>query len=537
MKQFRPPLFASLVFGLILTSLVYSPNILQPSFVSWLRGGDGYNHYLGWVFYRFESWAYPLAQISSYVQPLGTTLTQMDSIPILAIVFKTISPWLPTYFQYFGLWHVLCFGLQFYLGFQLLQLLTNNFYLKFIGALFFGFSPLIVYRYDHHALCAQFILLFYIYQYARLVIKGLRPQYFLSGLMLLCTLGIHPYFFAMGFGLLTPLYYISHKQKILNYTQWLIHASSYFVGTFIVAHALGYFGVSDPGDAGFGSYSTDLLQMLNGQKLNLITPHLRSAWGQYEGYSYLGLGLILLLVLSFRDVCKTLWYEYRPFFLACLAMFVFALSSHITIGGNTVLNIEFIYKWLEPIPSIFRTSGRFVWPLYYFLVFVIIRSFLNNKKYGITLFAFAFLIQIIDLSPMYFKNHFSDHNTFPLSSHYWKKIDPQLQKMILVPSVLMRRGQQCHPDGFDVDTTRALAWFAGHHKMKINSGFSARVGPDYEEVCQGFWEKLAAEPLDNKALYVVHPQYFDRFQKLSKAQQMNCQQIDTLYVCKVKNGG
>lgn len=44
--------------------------------------------------------------------PQGAAVTYTDSVPLLAILFRLLSPILPTTFQYFGLYTLCCYILQ-----------------------------------------------------------------------------------------------------------------------------------------------------------------------------------------------------------------------------------------------------------------------------------------------------------------------------------------------------------------------------------------------------------------------------------------
>ena len=95
--------------GAILFLYLYGTAVLVPTYDAWLLNGEDLNqHYLGWEFYRNSPWTFPVGLIQGLtVEPVSVIYT--DSIPLLALIFKVLSPVLPETFQYFGLFGIGCF--------------------------------------------------------------------------------------------------------------------------------------------------------------------------------------------------------------------------------------------------------------------------------------------------------------------------------------------------------------------------------------------------------------------------------------------
>ena len=83
---------------------------ILPTNINWLLSvyHDWGQHYLGWAYYRNEPWTFPLENIDKLYYPVGTNVGLMDSIPLMAFIFKIFSPILPENFQYLGIWLFLC---------------------------------------------------------------------------------------------------------------------------------------------------------------------------------------------------------------------------------------------------------------------------------------------------------------------------------------------------------------------------------------------------------------------------------------------
>ena len=78
--------------------------------------GDIAQHVSGWWFYAKDSWHFPLLHTARLNHPEGVTIALTDSIPLMALIFKsllTLFPsWFPAHFHYFGWWIGLVFVAQ-----------------------------------------------------------------------------------------------------------------------------------------------------------------------------------------------------------------------------------------------------------------------------------------------------------------------------------------------------------------------------------------------------------------------------------------
>ena len=90
--------FLSGLFGAILGGsfflLLFDFSLLNPLNIEWLMGdqGDITQSFLGWHFFRNSEWTFPLGKILQYNFPQGTSIGFTDSIPFLALLFKTMNP-------------------------------------------------------------------------------------------------------------------------------------------------------------------------------------------------------------------------------------------------------------------------------------------------------------------------------------------------------------------------------------------------------------------------------------------------------------
>lgn len=115
------------VLAIIIFISMYGIHVINPLYTDWLlSGGDLSQHYLGWRAYRNSSWSFPIGMVDVLAYPMKTSVIFTDSIPIMAVLFKIISPLLPDNFQYFGIWGVLCIILQMAFSARILKHSTEN---------------------------------------------------------------------------------------------------------------------------------------------------------------------------------------------------------------------------------------------------------------------------------------------------------------------------------------------------------------------------------------------------------------------------
>jgi hypothetical protein len=136
---------------------------LLPTNIDWVLDGDWRQHWLGWLFFRREPWTFPLGTITSLPYGIGTTIGFTDSNPLVSLMLKPFSSWLPEVFQFIGPWLALCFVLQGYMGAKLASLITKDPLQQVLGGCLFVFSPILAARMGHDTLCAHWILLGLIY--------------------------------------------------------------------------------------------------------------------------------------------------------------------------------------------------------------------------------------------------------------------------------------------------------------------------------------------------------------------------------------
>ena len=148
----------------------------------------------------------------------------------------------------------------------------------------------------------------------------------------------------------------------------------------------------------------DPLAWFNPMGTSSILPSWTTGWGQYEGYQYLGLGGFLLVltgtvILALRRGQDARRLGYATLWLtpAFVVWYVMAVCPTVTAFGHAVLLTENRRSAAAGprVLSIFRSSGRFGWPITYFvLLSSVLLTLTVDRRAALAILAFALLIQV-----------------------------------------------------------------------------------------------------------------------------------------------
>jgi Family of unknown function (DUF6311) len=306
-RRFAGPLLGAVV-GVIAFESGFGLELASPERVRWLMvGNDTTIHFLGWHLFRHRPWTFPLGANPALQYPVGTSVALSDSIPVMAITFKVLDPLLPRDFQYIGLWMLSCFALQGALGAALSKILTPSLTLQGLTAALFVLAPAFVYRLSigHAALAAHWLVVAALWVYFReRGEKSEKRQFTEAAVIAAIAAGTHAYLAFMVFAVLAAFY---GRRALERPSRALASALAPFLLVLLVGAIVfwqsGYLvvGGAEVQRVGFGWYSLNLLAPLMpmGTSALLSTePFIVSTIGQYEGYAYLGGGMVLLALVA-----------------------------------------------------------------------------------------------------------------------------------------------------------------------------------------------------------------------------------------------
>jgi len=453
---------ASFVAVIFVLQLSYGLQILVPTNISWMMTAlhDWGTHYLGWLYYKNEPWRFPIGSITNYFYPIGTNVGLTDSIPLFAIFFKIFAGILPENFQYFGIWLFLCHLLGAYFTIRLFLLLKVNHIITFIAVILIVANPVLIHRGMHPALCAHWLILASIYLYCLdpkiITLKKILTHQFV--LLILSAL-INPYMCLMVFGFTVALSARhSFFDKILSKKYFFAYNAASIIVLLMTWYLVGILsfnsGENLSVEGSYGLYSLNLNSLYNSSGWSNYLPGLKQiSWHQYEGFMYLGLGMLLLLAFLFlyffcSFLAKLIWKNQQEFpfqlnkkwlipLVAMVAVFtLFAITHVVSLNDKILLKV--------PLPSIliklgetFRASGRFFWIPYYLIILFAIVAIARIRIHiiaKISILAIILFIQLKDtwrLINMYKLSYGAYHT--PLNDNNWQNLIKEYKEIALYP--------------------------------------------------------------------------------------------------------
>lgn len=500
-KKIIPTEYITAILSVFLFLLFYGWRCLDVTNTDWLMvGGDLSQHYLGWKFYRFASWELPIGMMDTIAYPFKESILFTDSIPIFAVLFKLLSPILPKSFQYFGLWGLMCFILQGVIGCNILKKYFASPVSQAAGGLLFVLTPCMIRRmFWHTSLGGQWILLLclwcIVYQTERF--QKLWKSIVVWAVIGVLSVSIHIYFvpmcgiFLLGFLILDGVIY-----KKISRVLWIL--AGFFAAVLFSTWLFGGFASGmESGAPGLAYYSFNLNGFINPQEWDCILPRWSNyVDGQFEGFSYLGLGMILLIAVTtgmwIYQIAsgEKVWNRKKGIAaltaLGMLLLSVFsATSNEIAIGTKLLLKFP-IPDIAEKIWSIFRSTGRMVWPAVYLWMFygMISGTGCRNKRYWKYLLCFCMALQLVDITgaARLQAEPVRERETYQtrLTDDIWTEITEKRQ---ITHVVMMDK------DFMSQEQLYAVSDFASDKRITINDFYFARaLNSPIEKVAEDFAE-------------------------------------------------
>ncbi|MBT3476109.1 hypothetical protein HN460_04140 [bacterium] len=515
-------LYLSAIIGIILFTYIVGLDIVNFGNIFWLIDCpiicDAQQHLLGWLFFReTDILQFPLLKNTSFGLYTGSSLIYTDSLPIFAIIFKFFNSFLDFEFQYFGLWILISFSLQAIIADRILKIYIDDNKFRLISIVFFCISPIFLNKlfFSHLALASQWIILLTLYVY---LLKDFKIKNWL--LLIALSALVHGYY--VGFTSIVFLMAIS-KEYLENKDGKFVAKSLliYFAFLGILLYGLGYFMIGGGfTNHGFGKFKMNLNALfdpraevtLSASQIfpELETPSINEGFGDYEGFNFLGSGIVLMLIIitpiiiyHSNEVLKSLQKPVNKIILIFFFLItLYAISNNIYLGNSELFSYD-MPRFTKVITKTFRSSGRFFWINYYLIyifIFVMLYRYSNKFKYPILIIFLS--IQFIDMQPTFqqVRNVFyKDKNShsliykenIKLEHADWDFFAKKYKRIIYV--VPTRFPREYFP----------LAYFAAKNKIETNFGYFSRVNK--ESVKRNnlrLLERLKENNFDTESLYV-----------------------------------
>ncbi len=486
--------------------------ILNPTFLDRILFGDPAVHYLGWAYYKHTPWQFPIGQINGYFHPFGANIGFTDSIPLIAVPLKLFRHILPDQFQYLGWWLLICFLLQGILTITLLREAgLSNAIILIICTTFFILSAPLLYRNAHPALNSHWLLLGSLWCYwMNPSSRSLNTIYCWQSLWTLVSAWIHPYLaimvLAFSFALTSKHLFVDKVTKPLEALGFFSLQLYLLLGSWFI---IGYFTLAT-GDTEsiYGIYSANLNSLINGMGYSLFQLNFPQSEGQFEGFSYLGIGIILLIavVLVEKWINKSRIIPFPisslyPLLLVITGLSLFAFSHKLYLNEHLLLTAPYPSFWIS-LGSTFRASGRFIWPLYYLILFFLVLfagRILQHKKWGHIILLGLLIAQFIDLYPLLQRlNDMKDKKPeWKVNLSSWSPLFSQVKEVNFYPPFkeqFFDTREECIP----------FVFLASKHHIPINLGPLARWNSGNTEIyTRKLQQQLVSDQLRPNVLYVV----------------------------------
>jgi hypothetical protein len=559
LKMYANPIFIGVFFYGYFTRF----NGFDPRDVNWLlpfwhTNIDSATNYLGWEYFRAAPiLQWPLGRTPNLGPGSGASIAMTDSIPLMAFLFKPITHWYQGTFQYFGIWTLVCFVLQSIASSKLIGIWVKNHIARSLGCCFFVIAPAFLDRLTFHfALAAHWVILFSLYLF-------FRKEFSLKLWILLGVVSmlVQPYLAIM----VSVVFVVSllGNQNFLKQLLLFIGAigfSAYQSGLFV-------FGFSNVGAVGFGTYSANVLSMVDPGfpdfdrvPWSSKVPNVLQGAGQYEGFAFLGIGVLMVAVLLFflqmaairstkeawpslillpaianfvnRQDAKSVLLLFTSILIAvsvvklvpyfksnsfmtikmlgiATAFSLFALSNVILVGDHNIFQFE-VPTFVLDLLAIARTSGRFVWLPMYLVMTVVLVSALRiiPRQTALALFTVLLLLQIYDtshasrfLTETYARS--GPENYLP--SKTWDVLGSKYRSVEFIPAAHKPRLFDSNPDFLNTSgwLWRDVGVLGQKYLWKLNSFYFGR-NPEAAFVQENIEinQRLSSGQYDKSVLYI-----------------------------------
>jgi hypothetical protein len=497
-----------MLLGALCFILIYGPYVINPFYDGWIMTAtdrDLAQHYLGFCLYRSSPWKFPLGLITTASFPYDMSVIYTDSIPLFAFVFKLLDPILPQVFQYLGIYGMISMSLMGGMGGLLIYHFTHRRDISVIASVLYTLSWTVLFRMFYHtSLTSQWLILVAIYLWVTIepavdVRHNLLKYALLSGIAIL----IHPYLWMMCGGII----FMSQAEYFIR-THDTRKAAIYmgifcFVGIALLYIFGGFVGDTNA-NLGIGTYEANLNSLYNSMGLALL-PGFSVALAQYEGFGYLGAGILFLLIVAtgillVNHRLPKLGIRRIMICITAILFMLFSILPEVSFNEKVLLDLN-LGRVYRAFAGIFRSNGRFIWPVA-FLIMTAAIVFVTRRVRKRTLKAlmvFILVIQIVDMMP-YLKDR---HAMYAVPD---KVYDDPLEESELMNKASEGRKHLVMDleENVGLDQSQAVSYYAYKHDMTTNDFYYARpIDYKVESMRQSLKSDMENGDYDDSLLYII----------------------------------
>ena len=500
MKRQHWGIIAAVLFAFVFILLIFTAENANPLNTRWVTtgGGDYLQHYLGWRFFRNSPWTGHFLFMQNWNYPEGTSVIVTDSNPLFSLLFKLFAGVLPAEFQFSGIWIVFCFCLNALISALIIRKITDDPIVIFAGSVLAVLNPVVLQRaLIHDTLTAHWLILMAVYLFADASEKW-NP----AGWFLLCglTMLVHIYFLPMILFIL-GLQVLRMAVSRVSFVKIALPVGAAALSCITFYFGLGYNYIM-PQSGSYGELSLNLNAFFNPDGVSVFLADRPTLPLQYEGFNYFGLGLLILLAAAIAAGNIDYLKRISVYIIPSLLLILLAASNEVYFDQIRVFSFS-LPEGIREALSIFRSSGRLVWPLYYLVLFSAVFVLSGNLRClrvpAAALLLCCVLIQVLDLRGF-------------MAEAAERFRDPS-NPMGTIPEELSASVPECSEHLFlscdDSKMKDAFALYAADHKMTMNLSTNARgirriFGRD-----RVYMEELTCPLMEAKSVYIYDHAAFD----------------------------
>jgi hypothetical protein len=356
-----------------------------------------------------------------------------------------------------------------------------------LGAIFASSTPAMLWRggLGHVPLQAHYLLIgalaLYLFSLKKPAGRALAATW--VGYLILAYL-TNIYLFAMV-GTVGLCVLIQRRLNGLSTTSSAVLTGALTVVAVSIVIALGgQFGArtSLPFGLGYGYYSMNLASPFVPQSSGLFPWGKRvidATGGQYEGFNYLGLGLLVASLLVLPAEVGWLTRNVKrhvALFVAFVVLTAFAISNRVYVGHWLLFQLP-LPHYFPTIVGTFRSSGRFFWLICYAqIAIVVILCFRRSRPLIAACLAGAAIVQLLDVQPLreqIITSVAERSDVTPLDSGQVARLALEARSIDVVPSFQCSIGNQ-EAEANLLLTNMQLMLAAARANVPINSVYLAR---------------------------------------------------------------
>jgi len=402
------PRLPLLLLPLALFLALFHPATLDIGNAGWLiRGSDNGENALG-----IHAWLHDPAPgvLRTYLlnAPDGVPLLFTDSNPLIGIATRPIASLLPADAQFVGPWILTCLFLQIFFAWLLLRKYAPGAIALWCGVVLLAALPTLANRYVHANLMAHWLILWALWRFLDPERAGSNRGW---AVLLLIAALVHNYLLMMvGAIWLTAMI---ERFMIADRRGRVVLAGG---AAAILAMVAGLAWTLGAGEAhalagNYGAFAMPIDAPVNPgtPAYSRLLPSVAQRAGRgFEGFQYLGAGLLLLLPIAALvawkrpppDDQRIALQRLRWLIPALVALTLLAISNYPDIAGQMLPRFHLPDALISALDLV-RASGRLFWPVAYVLVLVaVLAAYRLPRAQADGLLALILAVQLIDLSGM-----------------------------------------------------------------------------------------------------------------------------------------